>query len=326
MNESLNRKQIFIFLGFAFGIAWLTALVIYLTGGLFNSPLVAPNLPLFVILLAIPYMWAPALANILTRLITHEGWANAGIRPYFKRDWLYWIIPWVLPGVLTILGALIFFALFPQYYIGLTTLQAQYQQAGQAVPANLGLLVIYQTLFAILISPIANGLATFGEEFGWRAYLLPRLMPLGERKAVLLLGVIWGIWHWPVIMMGYEYGFRYTGFPWLGMLLFVLFTTAAGALLAWVTLKGRSVWPAVIGHGAINGIAAVSLLFADTTNLPLLLGPAPIGIIAMIPYLLTGLILFLMRGSFRPNEPNSLPLPDKVEQYTAVIPLVPPEV
>lgn len=40
-------------------------------------------------------------------------------------------------------------------------------------------------------------LSVFGEEYGWRGYLLPKLLPLGELRASLLVGVIWGAWHFP---------------------------------------------------------------------------------------------------------------------------------
>jgi uncharacterized protein len=40
-------------------------------------------------------------------------------------------------------------------------------------------------------------LSVFGEEYGWRGYLLPKLMPLGELRASLIVGVIWGVWHFP---------------------------------------------------------------------------------------------------------------------------------
>ena len=112
----------------------------------------------------------------------------------------------------------------------------------------------------MLISPIANFLATFGEEFGWRGYLLPKLLPLGGRNAVLLIGIIWGIWHRLFIFMGYEYGFKYPGYPWAGPLLFLWVTFGLGTFLAWLTLRSKSIWPAVIGHAAVNGIAAAAVL------------------------------------------------------------------
>ncbi len=46
---------------------------------------------------------------------------------------------------------------------------------------------------------------SFGEEYGWRGYLLPRLLPLGEIKGTFILGVIWACWHLPVLSMAQEY-------------------------------------------------------------------------------------------------------------------------
>lgn len=296
MQTKVDTRRITIFLGLAFGIAWLTGLVIYLTGGLENSLQIARGLPLALLLLAIPYMWAPAIAHILTRLMTREGWQEVGLRPHFRKGWQYWLLAWVLPGLMTIVGAAAFFLLFPRYFdSGLARVRLSMSSTSALAHFSPWVFAAIQTLLAILISPIANALATFGEEFGWRAYLLPRLLPLGWRKAMLLLGVIWGIWHWPVIFMGYEYGFSYTGYPWLGPLLFMWITFCFGVFLAWVTLRAGSVWPAVIGHAAINGIAAIAI-FATTGQPNPLLGPLPVGIIGSLGYAVIALVLFFSPG------------------------------
>ncbi len=85
MDKQLDSHRISIFLGFAFGIAWITGLVIYLTGGLANSPQIVPGISLALVLMATVYMWAPALGNILTRLITREGWKDWGCVPISKK-------------------------------------------------------------------------------------------------------------------------------------------------------------------------------------------------------------------------------------------------
>jgi hypothetical protein len=85
--------------------------------------------------------------------------------------------------------------------------------------------------------------------------------------------------------MGYNYGFDYPGFPWTGMLAFLAFTVGAGTFLAALTIREGSVWPASIGHGAINAIASVAVLFvAGQPNT--LLGPTPVGVLAALPWLL----------------------------------------
>ena len=88
-----NKKRLFIFLAFAFGISWLTALVIFLTGGLVNSPELVPGtgISLALVLLASVYMWGPALANIITRAITK---ATRSMDRRFKTGWKYWLAGW----------------------------------------------------------------------------------------------------------------------------------------------------------------------------------------------------------------------------------------
>jgi hypothetical protein len=95
VNNRLDVKRITIFLAFAFGIAWLNGLVIYLTGGLAQSPEIVPGsgVTLALVLLAVGYMGAPALAHILTRLITREGWHDTYLRPR-QTSWPYWIAAW----------------------------------------------------------------------------------------------------------------------------------------------------------------------------------------------------------------------------------------
>lgn len=296
MNEKLDVKRIVVFLAFAFGIAWATGLAVYLTGGLVDSPMLVPelNLSLAVVLLALPYMWAPALAHIFTRLLTREGWQGMFLRPNFRRGWPFWVAAWFLPAVMTVLGGIVFFAIFPRYFdpsLGAVVemLAATEKQTGQAVTISPWMIVVLQLAFAIIIAPWINTLFAFGEEFGWRSYLIQKLMPLGGHKAVLLIGVIWGIWHWPVIAMGHNYGvftLDYPGAPWSGMLMMVAFTTVLGIFLGWVALRGGSVWPAALGHGAVNAAAGLSIFFTRVDLEPdLLLGPMPVGIIAMIPFI-----------------------------------------
>ena len=303
MQSTLDTRRITVFLLFAFGIAWATALVIYLTGGLVNSPLLIDTpvfkLPLSTVLLATIYMFAPLMAVVFTRLTTREGWGNAWLRPHFRQGWPYWAVAWVAPTLLFLLGAAIFFAIFPHFFDAeLGTLQGildtQTAQLGQEVelPFPLWVMAVIQMVQAIVISPLANSLFTFGEEWGWRGYLQPKLMGLGWRRAMIAMGIIWGVWHWPVIFMGYEYGFDYPGAPWLGPLTFLWFTCLGGTFLGWLTIKGRSVWPAVIGHAAMNGTAALPVLFTQGTPNPLL-GPLPVGIIGSLGFAIVAVWMFL---------------------------------
>lgn len=277
------KKRLIIFLAFAFGISWLTALLIHQTGGLIDSPEIITNsgITLAIVLLATIYMWAPALAHVFTRLLTREGWQDLNLKPCIKTAWPYWILAWFGPGILTLLGAALFFLVFPQNFdpdLGL--LNEQLRSAGTSQgPINPITYIILQTAFAMIITPVANGMASFGEEFGWRAYLLPKLLPMGKRKALIISSLIWGIWHWPVVLMGHNYGLAYSGYPWLGLLATLWFTLSVGILFGWLSLQAGSVWPAVIAHGALNGIANIGSLFVKG-SFSTLLGPSPAGVIS----------------------------------------------
>lgn len=310
MADKIDTRRIYIFLAFAFGIAWATALAVYLTGGLQNSPVLFPGtgVTLAVVLLASLVMWAPALAHILTRWITHEDWQQTYLRPQLRRGWPYWLAAWFLPGVLSLIGLLLFFLIFPRNFDPSlsrlrTLLTASAPPGVDVAEINLWSIVALQVVQAMLIAPLINGLATFGEEFGWRAYLQPKLLLLGERRAMLLMGLIWGVWHWPIILMGHNYGLNYPGAPFLGPLAIVWFTLTLGIFLGWATIKSGSVWPAVIGHGAINGIASLGLFFVQGEP-NLLLGPMPTGVIGGLGFALVALLILISpRGLAEPGAP-----------------------
>lgn len=296
MNENIvDWKRVGIYIAFAFGVAWLIALILYLTGGLTATPYT-------LVMLGVGYMGAPALAHILTRLVTREGWKELNLRPNFKQGWVYWLICWIAPIIFTFLGMAIFFVLFPQYYdptfSAVTKLMEQSAAAtGQTMPAmEPWVIVLSQTLTALIAAPILNAIPILGEEFGWRAYLQPKLMPLGGRKAMILMGVIWGLWHAPVIAMGHNYGSNYPGAPWTGILATIWIMFILGTFLGWAVLRGGSVWPAVIGHGAFNGIAGIYVFFTQGTP-NTLLGPSAAGLIGSWAIAVTALIIFLKRDA-----------------------------
>lgn len=245
-------------------------------------------------------MFGPVVANVLTRILTREGKEDLFLKPNFDQGrWKMYLAGWFLPGILTIIGIIAYFLVFPvQYDTGLTMLRDQISQSGNN-NLNPWLVVAAQTFQALLLTPLLNAIPTFGEEFGWRGYLQPKLMPLGERKAVLLTGIIWGVWHWPIILMGHNYGTDYFGAPFLGPLAMVWFTIVLSIIYGWITIKAESVWPAVIAHGAGNEIAALGLLFIQG-NPDLILGPTPAGLIGGVGLTITALIIFLLPNGLKP--------------------------
>lgn len=115
---------------------------------------------------------------------------------------------------------------------------------------------------AILIGPFSGLVITFGEEYGWRGYLQSELEKLGRIKGVGLLGVIWGLWHAPVIMMGYNY----PGEPFWGVVMMTMFCLFMSYVLAYAMYKSGGLWTAVYLHALNNGAASLLLGFVFVTT------------------------------------------------------------
>lgn len=305
----IETRRVFIFLLVAYGIAWATAAALFLTGGLTDSPELLPGLgiTLATVLLPTAYMFAPAVGNVVARFLTGEGRANLRIRPHLRGSLRVYVAAWFAPVLLTLVGAGIYFAVFSASFDpGLTTYtEALRQAAGGDIGIDPWTLVAIQLVAVVTIAPFINMLFAFGEEFGWRAYLLPKLLPLGTRQATLVVGLIWGAWHWPLVAMGYNYGFEYPGAPWTGLLAMCWFTLTTGVFLAWVTLRSDSVWPAAIGHGAINAAAGLGVLFVAGQPNPLL-GPTPLGLVGGLGWTVAAAWLLWRSEVFSGTPPSDV--------------------
>lgn len=240
-------------------------------------------------LLTAAVMFFPAIGVLLTRLITKEGFGDSWLKLHLKGNLKYYLLAWFGPGILTILGAVLYFIIFPnQFDLSCGYMQSVLEASGASmedIPIPLGLLMLVQGLQGLFLAPIMNFVTCFGEEWGWRGYLLPKLSKhLSTIPLLLISGIIWGLWHAPLTAMGHNYGMGYPGFPYAGIAMMCLFCITGGIFLSYVTLKTKSCIPAILGHGAINGFAAMGIYFTpDGGNA--FIGPAPTGIIGMIPFL-----------------------------------------
>ena len=121
-------------------------------------------------------------------------------------------------------------------------------------------LLIVGAVQSVLVLPILAIVIAFGEEYGWRGYLQSELFKLGRVRGVLLLGVIWGAWHWPLILMGYNY----PGHPLLGLVLMALYTTGLAVVLGYAVLKSGSVLLASSLHALNNQVLAFIIAIGFT--------------------------------------------------------------
>ena len=240
-------------------------------------------------------MFIPAICAVIARLLNKEGFKNTFLSFNLKEGrYKYYLLTWFAPSLLTIAGVVIYFLCFrSDYSPEMEYIIATYEKQGVKVltPAAMRTAAISQGITAILIGPVINCLTCFGEEWGWRGYLLPKLSgKLKKLPLMLVMGCIWGLWHLPLIVAGHNYGREYPGYPVMGILAMILFCFSAGTLLSYATLKTGSCVPAIIGHGAINGFSSIGIFFTKDGG-KMLFGPSPAGMVAGIPLFIFAIIL-----------------------------------
>jgi membrane protease YdiL (CAAX protease family) len=284
MTPGIDRKRILIFVGITYGITLAAALGIFLDRGR-GSALAGIS--------SLMMASAGALGNIATRLITREGWSNMLLRPKLRRGWPFYMAAWVLPLVAILMGGAIYFLLFPGRF---DPSMAMARESGRVSATDSLATVMGGVFLGGLVQVLWLMFIIWGEEFGWRAYLLPKLMPLGGRKAVLLVGAIWGVFHWPMIFMGFQYGLDYWGAPIVGPLLFVLIILSPSVVYSWMTLRTGSVWPACLAHAVHNTFCNLMILFLRGEP-DVLIGPVPEGIVGCLGYILVALPILLIPGA-----------------------------
>jgi membrane protease YdiL (CAAX protease family) len=248
----INWKHIITYLVIAFVLSWAC----------FLAPLAFKDNPAMYQQMAAIFwvigMWGPAVAAMVTTVIIAKEPFSAlrlntiGPKRYYAAAWF---IPPLLAGVTVLVTALIGTGQYDPNFTTMKQMTEQAAQAGQAIPV--ATLIVIQLVQGLLLGPVINLFATMGEEIGWRGFLLPRLMPLGTWKALILSGIIWGLWHAPVIIQGYNYPQH----PYLGVLLMTVFCVLIAIIFGWLYLRTGSPWVAGIAHGSLNAWGGLPLVF-----------------------------------------------------------------
>ena len=234
-------------------------------------------------------------------LISGHPLKGMGWKPVFKGNIKIILFAWFAPAILTTLGALLYFLVFPQHFdlSGSYLIEAAGEEAVKQMEASgvsYPLYILSISVTCITYAPLINMIFGMGEEVGWRGFLYPQLKArFGRKTGWVIGGAVWGAWHWPVIcLIGYEYGPEYFGFPVVGMLLFAVVTVALGIIADWTYEKTGCIWLPSLFHGAYNAAATVTIAVCTPgTGSARLLGPAPNGLLAGIPLFAVALILFL---------------------------------
>ena len=143
----------------------------------------------------------------------------------------------------------------------------------------------------IPVGAVVNSFLAFGEELGWRGWLQTALLPLGTWPALVITGVVWGLWHAPIILLGYNFARADV----VGVLFMVGGCVAWGVLLGWLRLRSASLWPAVLAHGSLNAVAGLLLVLTAAGVVPDMAIVGPLGIVAWAVIAVVVLVIVLMR-------------------------------
>ena len=245
---NIEKKRLLIYLGLAFGMAWLVFFVFILTGHTWSG-----STPELMSLLSLG-MLAPTAAHIITRKITGEGFRLSGKDSMMLgidlkgKKWLFFLVAVILPVIYATLGDVIIWLSCPEAF-GITDVRP--------------FVAITYPLLAV-VSGVVLSFAALGEELGWRGYMMPKLIELiGMPKAIITGGIIWGLWHAPLTCVGHNYGMDYPGFPYVGIILMCLMCMALGTVLTYVTIKTGSIWPAAFMHAINNSSPSVMVVFMN---------------------------------------------------------------
>ncbi len=262
-------RSVGLFVLLAYGLSWTVWIVLAALGVPFG-------------VLAVIGMFGPAAAALLTRRVLGEGLGDMGLGISSTGSPDRWYAyAWIGTPIVLAAGLLLALAIGGQHWDLLAnfrhalTSESTASQLRSLPPT--GVLLAIETAAALTVAPAINGFFAAGEELGWRGHLLIRLAPWGRLRAALAVGVVWGLWHAPLIVI---FGYEYSGYPWLGPFFFCLFTIPLSVILAWLRFRSGSVWPGAFAHGALNAQAGLVLLALTHAN-PLL--TPPVGLLGIIP-------------------------------------------
>ena len=274
-----DKKKFIIYLVLAFVIGWSIQLVASMFA-------LQGNTVMFQALVSFT-MFAPLVAALIAR----AGVKKVGWKPQIKKNFKMYLICIAVPVVTTVAGAALFYLVMPGRldlsgsYLVATLGETAYQQMVDAGITPV-LYVAIGIVQSVTFAPILNMFFAVGEEAGWRGVMYPMLKDrYGTTKGRVIGGIIWGAWHWPIMVLaGYEYGLEYWGAPFFGMALFCVCCVVLGIVMDWTYEKTDSIWAPSLAHGAFNAAATVPIILLNVDYInQQIIGPAPVGLIGMIP-------------------------------------------
>lgn len=305
-DKKVETKRILYFLVLCFGVAWISEIFaiipMYQSG---EAELIKEAVRMIS-----QMMVTPALAALVIRLATREGLVKSGFQFNFSEHKFLFLFGWFGTTILIFAGAAVYFLIFPKNFdSNMTNFIASYSQstanAGTQVDA-VSIVAAYKTdlIIKFFTAAVIDCINSFGEEWGFRAYLLPKLYrKFGTIPAILLSGFASGLWYAPLVAIGYYYGEGNVGFPAVNIMAMCIFGMVTGVIYSFLSLRTGSIFPAVFAHSAVNVLMPQAALFTfDGGNF--FVGPSPTGILSGLPFIVVAVIclVHLQKYPLKENE------------------------
>lgn len=262
-KNNIDFKKTGIFILLAYALAWIPEFWYFSAGGTINSG--------WFILLAFGCMFAPAVAAIiLQKTLVKAPLSEIGLHFTFNK----WFIIAPLMAIAVVLLSIPFSALLSETELtnGLPVIIEQINKSAEIASSEkemvlqsleqfgswLPVIIIGGGIIGALIAgPTLNAIPALGEELGWRGFLYNELKPLGFWASSIVIGVIWGFWHLPLIIHGYNYPEA----PIAGIFMMVLFTVLLSPIFTHIREQSDTVLVPAAFHGTLNAIAGLPFLF-----------------------------------------------------------------
>ncbi|MGQ9628710.1 MAG: lysostaphin resistance A-like protein [bacterium] len=250
-------KKVALFIGLTFFFSWLIAALFFVLGGKWNTP--------SSLIVAVIYMFVPMSVAIVVQKFIYKEPVKGPLGISFKFN-LWFLVAWLLPPAIAFatLGVSLLFpgvgyspemeGIFERFKSILAPEQLEQMKRQTEVfpihPIWIGLLQ------GLIVGISVNAIAGFGEELGWRGFLQGELGYTGFWRSSALIGLIWGVWHTPLILQGHNYPQH----PVAGVFMMTAWCILLAPIFSYVRLKAKSVVAAAIIHGSLNATAGLSIM------------------------------------------------------------------
>jgi len=288
VNQHIKKAMLFV--GLTFLVSWLMAILFFTFGGKWMTPAS--------LVIAVIYMFVPMVIAIIVQKFIYKEPMREPLGISFRLN-RWFIVAWLLPLIIAIAATGVSIVLPKVEFVTdpqtsrifehfRTILPAETLQQMEGQVSSLPFHPFWFVLLQGLVAGITiNAVAGFGEELGWRGFLQKEFGYMGFWKSSAVIGIIWGIWHAPLVLKGHNYPQH----PVAGVFMMVILCVLFAPIFSYVRLKAKSVVAAAIIHGTLNAIAGLPLIVVKGGN-DLTIGVTGLAGFVVLALVNVGLLLY----------------------------------